>query len=120
MANSRSSGKYYEYATVDTDIASADEGYFTNAISPRNIMKENNTKQVFFSIRETDAESAASVITVTLQFRCRGDGFWQDYNAAFSIGDRKVIEDTAGYVEWRAGVKAGDVTSGSVTFGFDW
>jgi hypothetical protein len=120
MANSRRSGQYYEYATVDTDIASEDVGYFTNAISPRNIIKEQKAKQIFFSIRETDAESAPSVITVGLQFKCYGDAFWQDYNETFSIGDRKVIEESAGYVEWRAGVKAGDVTSGSVTFGFDW
>ena len=122
MATTRSSGEYYEYATVDAHVESAEEGYFTNPVS----MKNKKIKQMFFSIRETDAfpMSSASVITIHLQFRCTGDAGWQDYSndgTAFAIGDRKLIEDTGGGVAWRAGVKGGaDYTSGSLTFGFDW
>ena len=125
MANSRSSGTNYEYATVDTNPTSA--GYFTNQVNLREKMKRGVTK-LFFSIREASGDisanpSALSVITVGLQFRCPSDVTWTDYvdlaGSSLAIGNRVVLEDL-GFVEWRAGVVDDNYTSGSVTFGFDW
>ena len=128
MANTKSSDEYYEYATVDTAPGAA--GYFTNPVSGRH----EKVEKLFFSIREP----SASVATVTIQFKCTGDAGWQDYtqsqkqilgpNSAdvsdveetFIVGNRIVIEDSGPGVQWRAGVKQGDYTSGTVTFGFDW
>jgi hypothetical protein len=125
MANTKISGTYKEYATVDTAIDSTDEGFFTNAISPRILAKANNVEKIWFSVRETGVTDSVdtAVATVTLQFRCGGDGRWQNYyngGTAFVAGDRVIIEDTGAGVEWRAGVIYSDYTSGSVTFGFDW
>lgn len=120
MANEKSSGEYYEYATVDTDPGA--DGFFTNPVSPRG----KKVSKLFFSIRETspDSVTALSTITVVLQFKCAGDAEWQDYyndGNAFVTGERKMIEDDAGGVMWRAGVKDADSSfDGSVTFGFDW
>jgi hypothetical protein len=111
MANSQASGTYKEYATVDTTPGA--DGYWTNSIS----LRVKKLTQVFFSIRGT------GVATVTLQFRCEGDTDWTDYSndgVAFVTGDRKIIESNAGNVQWRAGVKQANYTSGSITFGFDW
>lgn len=125
MANSKVSGTNKEYAVVDTAIDSADEGYYTNVVSPRVIAKDQKVNKIYFSIRETGTDESVDVAdaTVSLQFRCEGDGRWQDYYNAgvpFASGDRVAIEDTGAGVEWRAGVKWDDYTSGSVTFGFDW
>lgn len=125
MANSKISGTNKEYAIVDTAIDSSDEGYYTNIVSPRVIAKEQKVNKIYFSIRETGTDDSVDVadITVTLQFRCEGDGRWQDYynaGTAFVAGDRVIIEDIGAGVEWRAGVKWDAYTSGSVTFGFDW
>lgn len=121
MANSNKSGDYYEYATVDT--APGASGFWTNAVKMRKKGLGDKDKMVF-SIRSTDVDaSATDTVTVTLQFKCIGDQDWTDYyndGNAFNIGERKLIEDFAGGVQWRAGVKNGDYTSGSVTFGFDW
>jgi len=121
MANSRKSGGRYEYATVDTAPGSA--GYFTNAVHPANL----NIDKLFFSIRTTDHEDSSAAgeasVVVTLQFRCVGDLEWQDYyndGNDFAVGQREVIDAHAYGVQWRAGVKDADYTSGSVTFGFDW
>jgi len=122
MANSKDNGEFKRYATVDTDPA---DGYFTDEVSIRKLAKTNKLDKIYFSVREaSDSESVdTSVITVTLQFKCSSDGRWQDYyndGSDIAIGDRKQIEDTGADVFWRAGVKEGDYTSGSVTFGFDW
>jgi hypothetical protein len=122
MANSRDSALNREYATVDTDPEST-WGYFTNPVNPR----DKSVKEIFFSIRETDLDDSsgapASVVVVTLQFKCPGDADWQDYyndGVDYEIGQREKIEDHGAGVLWRAGVKWDGYTSGSVTFGFDW
>jgi len=73
MANARSSGTNYEYATVDTLPGAA--GYFTNSICPRDKAKTDKVKKIFFSIRETNADISAapsdlSTVTVVLQYKC--------------------------------------------------
>ena len=125
MANSRSSGDNYEYATVDTLPTSA--GYFTKSIDARHKLKRND--KLFFSIREAAADvsaapSALSSVTVVLQFMCPGDSAWSDFvpldGSSFAIGNRVEIEDRGAGVQWRAGVRSDEYTSGSVRFGFDW
>jgi hypothetical protein len=121
MANITISGVNKEYVQVDT--APEGSGYFTNEINIRNLMKRGVGK-MFFSIRETTQDpSAGSVMTIVLQFKCEGDTYWTDYSndsTAFKIGDRKIIDDQAVNIRWRAGVKSGGFTSGSLVFGFDW
>jgi hypothetical protein len=123
MANSRSSGRYYEYAKVDTAPANGSGGYFTNPVYPR---KKKITK-LFFSIRETTDDSTASVVVVKLQFKCPGDTGWTNHMTGvegdknWPIGTRVSLNEWGEGVEWRAGVEDGnDFTSGAVTFGFDW
>lgn len=111
MANANVSGTGKEYATVDT--APAAGGFWTASIG----MREKRIPQVFFTIRGTgDA-------VVTLQFKCDGDTDWTDFNndgVALVTGDNKVIEGSSANMLWRAGVKQGAYTSGSITFGFNW
>jgi len=126
MANSRTSGAFKEYATVDTLPTGL--GYFTNTVNVRAIRKTNKELRIYFSIREEEADSSeasdTSTMTVTLQYMCDGDSGWQDYvpldGSALAVGNRVVIEDSGAAVLWRAGVKDGEFTSGSLTFGFDW
>ena len=128
MANSRSSGSYHEYATVDTAPSGLELGYWTNAVSLREKAKTHKIDKMFFSIREQEADSSeasdTSVATVVLQVKCEDDDGWQDFNyndeTALKAGDRVIIEDMGAGVSWRAGIKDGDYTSGSMTFGFDW
>ena len=128
MANSRSSGTYKEYATVDTLPTAT--GYYTNEVCLRDKVKAGLTKdKMYFSIRETaddvsEAPSALSTVTVALQYKCDGDAGWSDYvdlsGSTLATGNRLTIEDIGAAVRWRAGVRSDEFTSGSVTFGFDW
>ena len=126
MANSRSSGNFKEYATVDTEPDVL--GYFTYPVDLRALRKDNKENRVYFSIREYEADSSGasdtSEMTVTLQFQCEGDAGWQDYvpldGSTLAVGNRVVIEDSGAAVLWRAGVKWYEYTSGTITFGFDW
>jgi len=127
MANSRETNAYSSYATVDVDPGIG--GYFTEAVTPRRLHDD-----LYFSIREVekqessadplDSSGAETDITVVLQFQCKGDNRWQNYNyndgTVLAIGDRFKIEDTGAGVRWRAGVEAGGYTFGAVKFGFDW
>lgn len=116
MANSQNNGKpYVAYATVDTAPTSA--GYWTAVVNKRaKNSKVGRVGQLFFSRRGT------GVMTITLQFKCYGDTAWQDYNPTTAPvnGDRWLVESGASSVQWRAGVKEDDYSSGSCTFGFDW
>lgn len=120
MANAKSSGEHWEYATVDTAPAPGSGGYYTNEITPRS----SKLGRFYFSIRETTRDSVASVVTVKLQYKCPRDTDWSDYlnnGDDWTIGCRVAINDNAAGVLWRAGVvDDSDYTSGSVTFGFDW
>lgn len=128
MANSQSSGTYYEYATVDTQPTAA--GYGTKEISPQEICgkRKAGASCVYFSIRESEADSSGasdtSNIKVNLQFHCPGDAGWQDYKlingTVLDVGHRIAITDKGRGVIWRGWVKDNDFGSGKVTFGFDW
>jgi hypothetical protein len=129
MANRKSSGIHKEYATVDAAPSGAELGYWTKAVCLRDKIKDGLAKdKMFFSIRNEEADSSqasdTSTMTVSLQFQCDGDLGWQDYvdlaAAELAVGNRLVIEDAGAGVRWRAGVKDGHYTSGSITFGFDW
>jgi hypothetical protein len=128
MANGRSSGEFKEYATVDTKPSGSDLGYFTNAVSVRELAKLCKISKIYFSVRESEADSSGasdtSVMTVTLQFKCDGDAGWQDYvpldNSTLRVGNRFAIDDLGAGVQWRAGIKDWEYTSGKLTFGFDW
>ena len=128
MANGRSSGDFKEYATVDTKPSGAEYGYWTNAISIRELAKLWKITKVYFSIRESVEDSSGfseiASMNVALQFKCDGDLGWQDYKpldaSVLDSGNRFAIDDTGAGVQWRAGVKDEEYTSGSLTFGFDW
>lgn len=128
MANSRSPGEFHEYATIDTQPSGDALGYWTNDVSPRELQKKLKISRVYFSIREAESDSSqasdTSSMTVTLQYKCPGDAGWQDYvsldGSSLAVGNRLMIEDFAAAMQWRAGVKDGDYTSGSITVGFDW
>jgi len=115
MANSRSSGEYTEYATVNT--APEASGYYTNAVS----LRQKNVEKMFFSIRDDAASSGDFNAVLTLQFQCLDDADWTDYDT-YTNSDipRKLIEGNAGNVLWRLGIKSGEWGSGAVRFGFDW
>lgn len=114
MANAKNSGDSNEFITVDT--APGVDGYWTNSIMAR----FKNVDRLFFSIREEVATASA---VVTLQYKCEGDEEWQDYyhtnGDAFVVGERFVIEDW-GATDWRAGIKSGGYTSGTIKLGIDW
>jgi hypothetical protein len=114
MANSRSTGSYKEYATVNT--APGASGYFTNSINPRQIEDKKGGRDVFFSVR--DSGTAANMV-ITIQFKHETDSDWTDYGNTAAV-QRQVLEDKGAGIFWRAGVKDGDYTDGSLTFGFDW
>jgi hypothetical protein len=118
MANSRSSGRFYEYATVEAAIDSSEGGFYTNEV---NLNTKRRDKMVFSVREKAAAPVSASVVTVKLQFKCPG-GEWQDAqtDSTIAIGSRLIIEDVGGGVRWRAGVEWDGYTSGSVVFGFDW
>jgi len=127
MANSRDSDTNREYATVDTLPGAS--GYFTNEVNPRTKGKTDKVHRIFFSIRESEADvseaaSAASTVTVLLQFKCPEDTGWTTFvpldSSSLAIGNRIALEDAGLGVHWRAGVVSDGYTSGSVTFGFDW
>ena len=126
MANAiTQSGEYREYARIDT--APGAGGYWTNAVSISDLKTGKSIKRIFFSIREEQADPGSiddSDVTVTLQFRCTDNDRWTDYvfldGSTLAIGNRLKIDDDGAAAEWRAGVKEGDYTSGSVLVGFDW
>jgi hypothetical protein len=111
MANSRSSDAYYADATIDT--APGANGYWTDSVG----MNKRQREKIFFSVRET-GDSASFSATVTVQFKTDRDDDWQDYDTYTSI-TREVFEMNQG-TQFRAGVKNGDYTDGTVTVGFDW
>ena len=126
--SSRSSGTYKEYVTIDEQPSGDTLGYWTNEIDPRELQKNKKVKKIYFSIREYETDSSqasdTSSMTVSLQFKCDGDLGWQDYvsldGSSLAVGNRLVMEDFGANVKWRAGVKDGNFTSGTITLGFDW
>jgi len=128
MANSKSSTVFHEYATVDTSPGEA--GYGTNEVSLRELRtkKKRIQDRVYFSVRETEADSSeasdTSSVNVRLQFKCKDDVGWQDYKflngATITAGCRFAITDMAAEIHWRGWVNDDDYVSGSVVFGFDW
>ena len=126
MANTTYSTSNHEYILVDTAPESDAEGYFTGEVDVRLLKKEKKVDKIYFSIREAADPGSidASVITVSLQFKCDGDVRWQDYvpldGSTLAIGNRISLEDFGPNVKWSAGVKTADYTSGSLRLGFDW
>lgn len=110
MANTKSNGERYAYATIDT--APGADGYWCDSVS----MTAKNTKAIFFSYR------GGGSATVTIQFRCQSDTAWTDLTTDETIADgvRFRLDDFAAGVKYRAGVKSGAYTSGDNKVGFDW
>ena len=113
MGNSQDSAKNHEYATVDTAPAAA--GYWTNPINIHSRSPHNN--KVMFSVKAPGGTAGA--MTITLQSRDRADASWTDYDTWTAV-DRQIIDDSSLETMWRAGVKEGGHTSGTLTFGFNW
>jgi hypothetical protein len=128
MANSRDSGEFYEFITVDTAPDSTDIGFWSNKVSIKQIRNLKKITGIYFSIREFEADdseaSDASDITVKLQYMCAGDEGWTDYvsldGSTLAIGNRLFIEDISSQTVWRCGVVADDFQSGQIRAGFDW
>jgi hypothetical protein len=126
--SSKSSGEFKEYATVDEQPSGVTFGYWTNTVSLRELAKLHKITKMYFSIREAVEDSSGfsgmAVMNVALQFKCDGDLGWQDYKpldgSSLAVGNRFAIDDLGASVQWRAGVKDEEYTSGSLTFGFDW
>ena len=110
-ANSQSTGNNYVFATVDT--APGASGYGTSAISPKKYRAQSAYKSLWFTIGGT------GTMTVTLQYKLAGTSTWNDY-ADYTSAEYKLLETGAGGETWRAIVKNGAHTSGSLTFGFTW
>ena len=111
MANSKSNSDRYRYALIDT--APGADGYWSDTVSPSKV----NASALFFSYRGT------GYATVTLQFKTAETGSaWQDYETDCTLeqGRRYMIRDYATGVKWRAGVKVGNLISGSIRIGLDW
>ena len=101
------------YTDVTVNSAPESPGSFTNAVGMDGGLRET----IFLSIRETGDSSAFSA-TVTLQFKTSRDDDWQDYDT-YTSETYKAIDMVPG-IQWRAGVKTGDYTSGELTIGIDW
>jgi len=106
-ANAQVSKEGIEYAIVDTDPATA--GYWTNPVY------ENGKGVIAFSVRGSGS------MTVTLQFKCYGDSDWSDYpDGTYTTTTRILLYGNGAGVQWRAGVKDADYTSGEKSLGFDY
>ena len=110
MANSKSNGDRYSYATIDT--APGADGYWCDSVS----MSKKNAGCLFFSY------GGGGVATVTLQFQRQDDTGWTDYltDETLTDGARLILDDHGAGVKWRAGVKNGGLSSGTNRIGFDW
>lgn len=123
MANTVIDNNDKQYVVIDSTPPVG--GFWTNIVAQRRSgLYKSNILKMFFSVREyEDSPAVGSVITPILQFKCEGDNGWTDYNnngTAFVVGDRLLIDSNAAGVKWRAGVKEGGYTSGSMILGFDW
>ena len=119
MANLQTSQNGIEQVTIDTNPVAG--GYWTNAIRMRR-GPAGDIEKMYFSIREKE-DGGDSTITPILQFKGINDLGWTDYNNAgeeFVIGDVYVMDANAYAAQWRAGVKEGGRTSGSINIGFSW
>jgi hypothetical protein len=108
--NSRNSQSNFEVATVDT--APGTEGYWTRSTNASTAGTNGRDNITFFI-------SGTGSMTVTIQFNSPGSNVWTDYDT-YTSTTRVRIEDGSKSVLWRAGVKNGEYSSGSLTFGFDW
>ena len=128
MANSRDTGEFHEFITVDTAPDSTDVGYWGNAISIKEKRNKHKIIGVYFSIREYELDpsyaSGDSDITVKLQYKCEDDAGWTDYvsldGSSLATGNRLFIEDISSRTMWHCGVIADDFQDGQIRCGFDW
>ena len=111
MANSKLNKERSAYASIDT--APGADGYWSDAVS----MSNKNAKSLFFT------QSGGGVGTVYLQYQLsHTSAAWTDYvtTETFESGVRFRVDDFASGVKWRAGIKLGGYTSGTVVCGLDW
>ena len=112
MANTQISDRHHEYASIDT--APGADGYWCN---PVKVPKSQGAPGLMFSRRGGGAGTA------TIQFKTPETGAaWQDYLTAEDLSDgaRLRLDEFGTGVQWRAGVKQGDLSSGTIIIGFDW
>ena len=111
MANQQLKGPRYKYASIDTAPGAA--GYWSEPVS----LSQERVTAIFFT------RSGAGVGTVHLQYKLPHTGStWQDYYTTESLvdGARLKVADQGAGVKWRAGVKNGNYTSGTIITGYDW
>jgi len=111
MANTNVNGERYSYIQV-TEAPPAD-GSWCNSVS----MSAKNASPLFFSRR------GGGSANIAIQFKTPETGSeWTDYEHDLTLDDgvRCILEDQGHGVKWRAGVKSGGWSSGTVIIGFDW
>ena len=119
MANVKINNGFKVAVLIDT--APSSEGFWTDqaSITPYPTIRDNEgLKHLVFIVQESTT-GVSSVVIPTLQFRTQ-DGVWTDYNEEFNVGDCKIVAGNAIGLLWRAGVKAGNYTSGSVALSLNW
>ena len=106
------SGRHYKYASIDA--APPEAGFWSEAIS---VPKSQGVLGLVFSRR------GGGVATPIIQFKTAEEGAdWTDYltDEDLSNGARLRLDELGTGVQWRAGVKNGAYSSGTVIVGFDW
>lgn len=112
MADKQLSGRHYEYVKITT-VPGADGDW----CEPVTVKKSKDVEALFFSRR------GGGTATVSIQFKTPESGAaWTDYltDEDLSDGVRLRLDELGTGVQWRAGVKNGNFTSGTITVGFDW
>jgi hypothetical protein len=110
MANTKISGEYKEFASVDSSVGT---GYATNPVG----MRSKGLRYINFSIRDQGASAGDWAGTIKLQFKHEGDAEWTTYEEYTEV-TRKIVEGQGADVQWRA--LASSYSAGAVIFGFDW
>lgn len=107
MANTSVSEEYRRKAIIDT--APGSEGFWLPSVS----IRQQQVDRLFFSIKGNQNA------IVTLQFKHTDDTDWTNYDT-YTLNGRYVVQGGGAATEWRAGVEAGNYTSGITEITFDW
>jgi len=110
MANTSLNSDRYRYISIDT--APGASGAWSDAVS----MSAVKGGPIWFSRR------GGGNGTVTIQYKTKWDTEWRDLTTDVDLADgvRCILDDMGAGVAWRAGIKSGGYTDGTIIVGFDW